>query len=158
MSKSEIQVILLALCLFTACTQRTEPPPASRDGIAGGTNTPPKQESHAPGDQGKRGAETLPPDDVFMEKYKLGDNQFTVLVASFPAEPQAKELSYLLRMNRVSNFIDHVGGEWMVCIGKYGSRNGAKRTLELLHKRGAVRLLQQSGFGEPTVYGPGHPY
>ena len=149
-------LIAFALFLFVACVQRTDTPPGSRDGIAGGSNTPPTQQSRGPQAAESKGrAEDLPVVG-FEEKYELGDNQYTVLVQICATEQQAKELSYLLRMNRVSNFIDHVRGEWLVCIGKYSSVKGAQKTLALLHRKGAVRQLTQSGYGEPSVYGPGH--
>jgi hypothetical protein len=148
-------LLTFALLLFAACDQRTDTPPTTRDGVAGGSNIPPTQQARGP--QDSKGKDE--PVDLFpgyKEKYELGDNEFTVLVQVCTTERQAQELSYFLRMNRVSNFIDHVRDEWLVCIGKYSSVKGAQKTLELLHRRGAVRQLLQSGFEEPSIYGPGH--
>src|SRR5262245_57200405 len=151
-------LITSGLLLFAACVQRSDTPPGTRDGVAGGTNAPPTQQARGPQDtKGKEQSADLPTVGI-EEKFELGDNQYTVLVHACATEQQAQELAYLLRMNRVSNFIDHVHEEWFVCIGKYGSAKGAQRTLALLHKRGAVRQLVESGYGEPTIYGPGHGF
>ncbi|MGH7495740.1 MAG: hypothetical protein ACREOO_25570 [bacterium] len=149
-------LIVFALFLFIACVQRTDTPPGSRDGVAGGSNIPPTQQARGPQDTKSTDRSGGLPEVGFEEKFELGDNQYTVLVQTCATEQQAQELSYLLRMNRVSNFIDHVRDEWLVCIGKYNSVKGAQNTLALLHRRGAVRQLVDSGYGEPSVYGPGH--
>jgi cell division septation protein DedD len=155
--KSRIHCLSIAtLFVFTACIQRSDTPPTNRDGIAGGTNAPPRQEVRGPQQGGSEDRpEELPYVD-YGERYELGNDQYTVLVGIFTSEQQAQELSYLLRRNRVNNFIDHVRDEWLVCIGKYSSAKGAQKTLELLYKKGAVQLLVQSGYGEPTIHGPGH--
>jgi hypothetical protein len=150
---------LLVSLLFvaSACVQRSDAPPASsRDGIAGGTNTPPKQEARAPQGNTEQSADL--PVLGYEERFELGDNQYTVLVGTFPTEQQAQEVSYLLRMNRISNFIDHVNDDWLVCIGKYGSAKGAQKMLAFLYRKGAVRQLQQTGYPDPTVHGPGHTF
>ena len=143
-----------ALLLYTACTQRTEPAPANRDGISGGANTAKLETQPQPNGKGEPGAAI--PFDGFQEEFELGPDQYTVLVGSFPTKEQAQELSYFLRMNRANNFVDHVGDEWRVCIGKYGSIKGAERTLTLMQKRGALDKLRRSGYGDPVIQGPGH--
>ena len=149
-------LLAFALFLFVACVQRTDTPPGSRDGVAGGSNTPPTQQLRGPQATESKDRSADLPVVGFEEKFELGDNQYTVLVQACATEQQAQELAYLLRMNRVSNFIDHVGDDWLVCIGKYSSARGAQNTLALLHRKGAVRQLVESGYGEPAVYGPGH--
>ncbi len=142
-------LMMVIVALAAACTQRTDTPPTNRDGIAGGSNTPPpKQETPAP--QPGKGEERMPVEpilDDLEERPILGDNEFTVLAGSFSRREQAEELAFSLRMQRINNFIDHVGGEWFVCVGQYGSSRGARNTL---------RLVRQKGFSDAVIYGPGH--
>lgn len=139
--------LLTAAFVFfaVACTQRTEPPPANRDGIAGGSNTP---KTGTPSN-GKEDPAGFPDEDDFGPDYVLGANEFTVLMGRFSAREEAEELAFALRQKRINNFIEETGGEWLVCVGRYSSVNGAKSTL---------KVLRQKGYAEAELYGPGHPY
>ncbi len=142
--------------LAPACTQRTDTPPANRDGISGGSNTPPKPEAKGALNGGGKGDLADLTFDGIKEEFELGPDEYTVLVSSLPTKQQAQELAYVLRTYRINNFIDHVGDEWLVGIGKYRSAKAAQKTLLLLRRRGLIAKLQQIGYDEPVIYGPGH--
>ena len=145
MNKKSFVLIVAALTGFAACVQRTDAP-TNRDGIAGGSNVTAKQETPTPkpGPERERAAD-IPVD--WQPKTTLGDNEYTVLVGSYVRREQAEETAYALRMQRINNFVDHVGDEWLVCVGEYHSANGARNTL---------KILRQRGFSDAVIYGPGH--
>jgi hypothetical protein len=139
-------IVATLILLMQACTQRTEPPPTNRDGIAGGSDTPKQQQ--LPPATGEQEPVTLPGKDVEY-KYILGPDEFTVLMGRYATREEAEERSFALRMKRISNFVEQVGGEWLLCVGRYYSEAGARRTL---------RSMQRMGFEGAETYGPGHPF
>lgn len=153
------RVTVLGMIVFTffACeSQRTDSPPAYRDGISNGTEPQPKDELEEIGRE-ERGSERensepepdrndpeyVPP----AERSQLGDGKYTVVVGSFDRIERADQLSFELRMLRINNFVDRANGKWHVCVGQYPTRGLAKNVL------GRVR---DKGYFEAQVVGPGH--
>jgi cell division septation protein DedD len=121
------------------CSQQYSQTPTVRDGISDGTRpTPSDQPTSTPVPN-----EQLPP----KPKTELGEKQYTALVGSFANPEEADQLAFDLRKARISNFIDHAGGRWYVCVGKFYTYNRARRVVEELYEQ---------GYTSAEVYGPGH--
>ncbi|MDZ7343729.1 MAG: SPOR domain-containing protein [candidate division KSB1 bacterium] len=62
--------------------------------------------------------------------------RYTIQVGRFKNRDSADSLAYALRAERISNFIERADGQWRVCVGRYFSPEGAKKTLRILQERG----------------------
>jgi len=73
-------------------------------------------------------------------------NEYTVQVGIFNRADEADQLAFDLRAQRVNNFVQQVGKQWRVCVGKYYSEGRANRM---------ANQLKSMGFSEAKVIAPG---
>lgn len=74
-------------------------------------------------------------------------NEYTVQVGIFNRADAADQLAFDLRAQRVNNFVQPVGNQWRVCVGKYYTEGRAMRM---------AKKLQGMGFTEAKVITPGN--
>jgi len=74
-------------------------------------------------------------------------NEYTVQVGIFNRADEADQLAFDLRAQRVNNFVQPVGNQWRVCVGKYYTEGRATRM---------AKQLQSMGFTGAKVITPGN--
>lgn len=74
-------------------------------------------------------------------------NEYTVQVGIFNQLEDAEQLSLDLRAQRVNNFLQPVGNQWRVCVGKYYTEGRASRM---------AKQLQDMGFKDAKAITPGN--
>lgn len=74
-------------------------------------------------------------------------NEYTVQVGIFNRADEADQLAFDLRAQRVNNFVQQVGNQWRVCVGKYYTEGRATRM---------AKQLQGLGFAQAKVITPGN--
>lgn len=74
-------------------------------------------------------------------------NEYTVQVGIFNRADEADQLAFDLRAQRVNNFVQPVGNQWRVCVGKYYTEGRATRM---------AKQLQSLGYTQAKVITPGN--
>jgi cell division septation protein DedD len=122
-----LKLLLLSLAILIAggCSKKDQQPPSNRDGVSDGSQPPAGQPVAEP-------VPDEPPKKSRREKY-------TIQVGSFARLEEADKLAYELRAKNVNHFIERVGQDWRVCVGKYYSLERAERTQNQLIDMGFTK-------------------
>jgi len=131
-------ILIAAGCAKTDSDQ----PPSRRDDIpeTGGEDRSDRREERSDSQPPPAGTPRAPRGEVKR-------NEYTVQVGIFNRADQADQLAFDLRAQRVNNFVQQVGNQWRVCVGKYYSEGRANRM---------ANQLKSMGFSEAKVIAPGN--
>ena len=124
------------------CTKTdSDQPPSRRDDIpaTGREDSSARRDDRTDSPQPPAGSPRAPRGEVKR-------NEYTVQVDIFNRVDQADQLAFDLRAQRVNNFVQPVGKQWRVCVGKYYSAGRANRM---------ANQLKSMGFSEAKVIAPG---
>lgn len=137
-------LFVLAFTIFAevGCTKKTEdqPPSNREDQPSAGRNDRADRRDDGGNGQQASGPPRAPKGEVKRDEY-------TVQVGLFDRPEDADQLAYELRAQRVNNFVQPVGKQWRVCVGRYYSEGRASRMAD---------QLKAMGFAEAKVVAPGN--
>jgi cell division septation protein DedD len=133
----------LIMLIAAGCTKTdSDQPPSRRDDIpeSGREDGSERREERSDSQQPPASSPRAPRGDVKR-------NEYTVQVGIFNRAEEADQLAFDLRAQRVNNFVQQVGNQWRVCVGKYYSEGRATRM---------ANQLKSMGFSEAKVIAPGN--
>lgn len=136
--------VSLILIILGGCTKTDNSEPPSRRDDLPETG----QESRADRQDGRTGSQD--PASSGSPRAPRGEvkrNEYTVQVGIFNRADEADQLAFDLRAQRVNNFVQPVGKQWRVCVGKYYTEGRATRM---------AKQLQSLGFAQAKVITPGN--
>jgi len=129
----------LIILLIGACTRKSEDhPPSNREDTPAAEDRSDRRDDRSDSQFPPSGAPRAPQAEVQR-------NEYTVQVGIFNRSGAADTLASRLRAERVNNFVQRVGNQWRVCVGRYYSEKPAGRT---------ASQLRQMGFTEAKVIAP----
>ena len=140
------QFILASLMILIAggCTKTDqEQPPSRRDDIPSETG----REGRSDRRDDPSDSQQPPANSPRAPRGEVKRNEYTVQVGIFNRADEADQLAFDLRAQRVNNFVQPVGNQWRVCVGKYYSEGRATRM---------ANQLKSMGFSEAKVIAPGN--
>jgi len=133
----------LLLIIAAGCTKSdNNEPPSRRTDISEdrADGAEPQNERSDPREPGASGAPRATRGEVKR-------NEYTVQVGIFNQIDEAEQLALDLRAQRVNNFLQPVGKQWRVCVGKYYTEGRAARM---------AKQLQDMGFKDAKPITPGN--
>jgi cell division septation protein DedD len=86
-----------------------------------------------------------PENPIIPAPVKTNLREYTVQVGSFPTLAEANLLAAGLREKNIKNFVLQAGSQWLVCVGKFPSRERAHNM---------VRTLKEYGVDNAVVLPP----
>lgn len=137
---SAFLALVIFVFFFTGCTKTDQNQPPSNREETPTTGRDDRADRPADGQQPPSGIPRAP-------KGEVKRNEYTVQVGIFNRAEEADQLAYELRAQRVNNFIQPVGKQWRVCVGRYYSEGRATRM---------ANQLKGMGFTESKVIAPGN--
>lgn len=139
--------VSLILIILGGCTKtdNSEPPSRRDDLPASGsesrTERSDRQDGRSDPQEGAASGSPRAP------RGEVKRNEYTVQVGIFNRADEADQLAFDLRAQRVNNFVQPVGNQWRVCVGKYYTEGRATRM---------AKQLQSLGFTQAKVITPGN--
>jgi cell division septation protein DedD len=136
-------ILSLVILITAGCTQKTEEqPPSNR------TEAPSNErDDRADRPSDRSDSQQSPSGPPRAPKGEVKRNEYTVEVGLFNRPEEADQLAYELRAQRVNNFVQPVGKQWRVCVGRYFSEGRANRM---------ANQLRGMGFANAKVIAPGN--
>ncbi|MCG3121326.1 MAG: hypothetical protein ALAOOOJD_04370 [bacterium] len=132
--------LLIFVFFFTGCTKTDQNQPPSNREETPTTGRDDRADKPVEGQQPPTGTPRAP-------KGEVKRNEYTVQVGIFNRAEDADQLAYELRAQRVNNFVQSVGKQWRVCVGRYYSEARATRM---------ANQLKGMGFTDSKVIAPGN--
>ncbi len=141
--------VSLILIILGGCTKtdNSEPPSRRDDLPESGQENRSDRSDRSEGQGGRNDSQEPASGSPRAPRGEVKRNEYTVQVGIFNRADEADQLAFDLRAQRVNNFVQPVGNQWRVCVGKYYTEGRATRM---------AKQLQSLGFTQAKVITPGN--